>query len=90
MSTILAYVDLTLAGYVATFAATLVFSQKIKDFFAGVPAELRTGLSALEASVKADVKSYQSSLIAKIAPAAAKPVAPVAPAAPIAPAPPAA
>lgn len=78
MSTILAYVDLTLVGYVATFVATLVFSTKIKDFFAGVPADLRSSLSALETSVKADVKTYQSSLIAKIAPAPV-PVAPVAP-----------
>lgn len=79
MSTILAYVDLTLLGYAAVFVATLVFSQKIKDFFAGVPTELRASLSTLEASVKADVKNYQASLIAKIAPASAKTTAPVPP-----------
>jgi hypothetical protein len=77
MSTILAYVDLTLAGYVAVFVATLVFSQKIKDFLAGVPADMRTGLQALETSVKTDVKTYQASLIAKINPVKT-PVAPAA------------
>jgi len=69
MSTLLAYVDLTLAGYVAVFVVTLVFSQKIKDFFAGVPADMRAGLKNVEAGLLADVKQYQASLIAKIAPA---------------------
>jgi len=68
MSTLLAYVDLTLAGYVAVFVVTLVFSQKIKDFFAGVPADMRAGLKNVEAGLLADVKQYQASLIAKIAP----------------------
>jgi hypothetical protein len=68
MPSILAYVDLTLAGYVAVFVATLVFSQKIKDFFAGVPADMRTGLKSVETSLLADVKTYQASLIQKLAP----------------------
>lgn len=76
MSHVLAYVDLTLVGYVAVFVATLVFSQKIKDFFNGVPSELRTGLKAVEAKVLTDVKSYQSDLIQKLAP---KPVTAPAP-----------
>jgi hypothetical protein len=81
MSTILAYVDLTLVGYVATFVATLVFSTKIKDFFAGVPADLRASLNTIETSVKADVKSYQATLVAKIAPTPAPVVKAAAPAA---------
>lgn len=85
MSSIIAYVDLTLVGYVAVFVATLVFSQKIKDFLAGVPADMRANLQALETSVKADVQSYQASLIAKIAPAKPPMVTPV-PVAPAAPA----
>lgn len=84
MSTFLAYFDLTIAGYIAIFVATLVFSQKIKDFLAGVPADLRKSLQSVEASVKADVKTYQAAAIAKLlpkpAPVAAVVIAPVAPA----------
>ena len=87
MSSILAYVDLTLAGYVAVFVATLVFSQKIKDYFTGVPSELRTGISSLETKAKADLKAAAASVIAKYTPAPAP--APAAPA-PVAPVPPAA
>ena len=76
MSAILAYVDLTIVGYVAVFVATLVFSQKIKDFLSGVPADMRSGFSSLEASVKADVKSYQAAVIAKLTPPPPQPVAP--------------
>ena len=75
MPSILAYVDLTLAGYVAVFVATLVFSQKIKDFFTGVPADMRTGLKSVETSLLADVKTYQASLIQKLAPVAPTPPA---------------
>jgi hypothetical protein len=69
MDRILAYVDFTVAGYAAVFVLTLVFSTKIKDFFSGVPSDLRASLSSIETSVKADVKSYQADLVAKIAPA---------------------
>lgn len=71
----------------AVFVATLVFSQKIKDFFTGVPADLRASLASIETSVKADVKNYQASIVSKISPAPApvlKPAAPVPPAAPAA------
>lgn len=68
MSTVLTYIDLTLVGYIAVFVATLVFSQKIKDFFAGVPSDMRTGLKSVEAGLLADVKQYQASLIHKLAP----------------------
>lgn len=90
MQTFLAYFDIGVVVNVVIFVATLVFSQKIKDFVAGVPADLRSNLSALETSVKADVKSYQASLIAKIAPASSNKAAPpvaVAPVAPVAPVP---
>jgi hypothetical protein len=67
MSSIFAYVNLTLVACAATFVATLVFSQKIKDWFSGVPSELRTGLKGIEAKILADVKTYQADLIAKVA-----------------------
>lgn len=55
----------------AVFVATLVFAQKIKDWFNGVPADLRSGLKSVEASIQADVKNYQASLVAKVSPAPA-------------------
>lgn len=88
--------ELSILSNLAVFVLTLVFAQKIKDFFTGVPADLRSGLSAIEANVKADVKKYQAEVIAKVTPAPAPvvkaPVAPavVATAAPAAPAAPAA
>jgi hypothetical protein len=87
MSSLLAYVDLTLAGYVAVFVATLVFSQKIKDFFAGVPTHTRANLKAVEAGVLAKVKAYEAELIGKIVPAPVTVTVNPAPAAPAAPPP---
>lgn len=84
MSAILAYVDLTIAGYVAVFVATLVFSQKIKDFFTGVPSDMRAGLKSVEAGLLADVKNYQASLIHKLAPMPPPAAPPAAPATPVA------
>ena len=61
----------------AVFALTLVFSQKIKDWLHGVPGELRTGMKTVEQGILADVKSYQSSLIHKLAPSPAPTTPPV-------------
>lgn len=79
--------EFTLAACAVTALTTLVFSTKIKDWFSGVPADLRAGLTAVETKVKADVKAYQADLIAKVTPASkvVAPVAPPAPAAPVAP-----
>lgn len=55
----------------AVFVATLVFAQPIKDWFRGVPTDLRTGLKNVETSILADVKNYQAGLVAKITPAPA-------------------
>lgn len=73
--------EFALAVNVTVFVVTLFFAQKIKDFFNGVPADMRKNLSSIETSVKADVASYRASLIAKIAPAPA--VVVKAPAAPV-------
>jgi hypothetical protein len=87
MANLFAYIDVSIVINVGIFVATMVFSQKIKDFFSGVPSDLRSSLSSIETSVKADVKNYTSGLVAKIAPAPAPVVkAPVAPPAPAAPA----
>jgi hypothetical protein len=52
----------------AVFVSTLVFSQKIKDWFHGVPSDLRKGLVQVEGSITSQVKSYQADLVAKIVP----------------------
>lgn len=72
--------EFTIAACAATSIVTLVFSQKIKDWVNGVPAELRAGLTSVETKLKADVKAYQTALVAKVTAAPAAPAAPVAPA----------
>jgi len=89
-ATFLDYFNVTLVAVAATFVVTLIFGQKIKDFFAGVPADLRADLTSIETSVKADVSSYQKTLVAKIAPAPAVVVKPAVVAAPTGPTGPAA
>ena len=68
MSAILAYVNINIATNVAVFVATLLFSQKIKDFFTGVPSSIRAGLNQAEANLRADVETYTNELVAKVAP----------------------
>lgn len=85
--TVLAYATSTSVLCALTFAATLVFSTKIKDFLAGTPAEARAAATALEAKVKADLAAAKADVLAKYTPSALKPVVavPVAPPAPVAP-----
>jgi hypothetical protein len=70
---------------VATFAATLLFSTKIKDFFSGIPSDLRAGLRAAETATVAKVKAAQNTVIASVTPAPTPVLKPAAPAAPVAP-----
>lgn len=87
MSAFLEYFNMTVVACAATFAATLIFSQKLKDFFNGVPSHLRSGLSSVEAGIIAQVKTYEADLVGKIIPTpapVAKPVVPAPPAAPAA------
>jgi hypothetical protein len=67
MATFLTYLNVGLVVNVLVFALTLTFSTKIKDFFKGIPADVRTGLNTVEADV-----------IAKALPAVAKPTITVA------------
>lgn len=80
MSTFLAYFDVGICINVAIFAATLIFSQKIKDWFNGVPSHLRSGLSSIETGVLAQVKTYEQELVNKIVPPPAPVAKPIAPA----------
>lgn len=88
METALAYLSTTTAACVATFVATMIFRQKILDWFTGVPSHLRTGLKQIEAGLLDKVKAYEADLVAQIVPpvAAKAPVAvdkPVLPEAPV-------
>ena len=51
---------------VAAFIFGVVFSQKIKDAFSGVPASLRADLVALEAAVKARVAGAQKAVVTDV------------------------
>jgi len=86
MQTFLAYFDIGIVINVAIFVVTLLFSQKIKDFFAGVPSHTRAAIGNIEAALLAKVKSYEDEVVATIIPPPPKPPVPV-PAAPPAAAP---
>lgn len=81
MQTFLAYFDIGVIVNVVIFVATLVFSQKIKDFFKGIPSHTRATVSSFETYVVNEVKAFESGLVDKILPAAVKPPAAPAPAA---------
>jgi hypothetical protein len=78
MATFLTYLNVGLVVNVLVFALTLTFSTKIKDFFKGIPADVRTGLNTVEADVVAKVKAGKADVIAKALPAVAKPTITVA------------
>ncbi len=51
---------------VAIFISTLLFSQKIKDWFSGVPSEVRSTVKAVEAAVLDNVKAAQSGVLTQL------------------------
>jgi hypothetical protein len=57
---------LPLAAVVVAFVAGVVLSQKVKDWFAGVPAHVRTDLSAVEATLLGRIKAAQSNVLADL------------------------
>jgi hypothetical protein len=67
---------------VATFVLTLLFSTKIKDFFNGIPADLRADLSSIESATLAKVKAAQKDVVASVTPPPAPVIKPAVPAAP--------
>lgn len=69
MDTFLSYLNTTLVSCAATFVATMIFRQKIIDWFTGVPSHLRAGLKQIEAGVLDQVKGFEADLVAKIIPA---------------------
>lgn len=76
MKEFLAYLDMGIMSNVATFVATMIFRQKILDWFNGIPSHLRTGLKTIEAGVLDQVKAYEADLVAKIIPSVPQPAQP--------------
>lgn len=68
METVLSYVSAPVLSSAVTFVATMVFRQKILDWFTGVPSHLRTGLKQIEAGLLDKVKAYEADLVAQIVP----------------------
>lgn len=81
LNTVLAYATNTFVVAVVALVLGVVFSTKIKDFFAGVPSDTRSVLSAVENDVKNKLAMAKLDVLARVAPAAVKPV--VAPPAPV-------
>lgn len=57
----------------------VIFSQKIKDWITGVPADFRTLMKSVEADVKTKAAAAVADVFAKVAPVAVKPPAPPVP-----------
>lgn len=68
METFLSYVSVGAIVDVAIFVATLVFSDKIKDFFKGVPAHTRATLKQVEAGLVAKVTTYEQTVVSDLMP----------------------
>lgn len=61
-----------IVGTVALICGVL-FSTKIKDWYKGIPSQLRSALGGVEADALAKIKQAQADVLAKIAPAAPAP-----------------
>lgn len=66
----------------ASFVVGVLFSQKVKDWFSGVPATLRADLNAIEANVKAQVQGAQKQVVAQVSAAVVPPTPTPTPASP--------
>jgi hypothetical protein len=79
--------NLILLACLACFAAGVVFSQRVKDYLKGVPGELRSTLTAVEANASDAIKAAQAKVLTELKnkagvqtplPPASQPLAPVA------------
>lgn len=60
----------------AAFLAGVLFSQKIKDWFKGIPSEVRATLNGVETSAVGTIKRAQSDVLSKIITALPAPTKP--------------
>jgi hypothetical protein len=58
--------QLVLISSAAAFGAGVYFSQRVKDWLAGVPSDLRAALKGVEADVQAKVKAAQADVVGKV------------------------
>ena len=86
MQTVLAYITNTFVVGAVCLVLGVVFSQKIKDYIAGVPAGFRTAMNTVEANAKTEVKTAIANVLAKHSPVTATVNPAPAPASPPAPA----
>ena len=63
---VLAYVNVTFVVSAVAFVLGVAFSQKIKDWFKGIPADVRQGLNNVEAAIIAKSKQITADTVAKV------------------------
>ena len=70
--------NLVLAGVAVAFVLGVLFSTKIKDWFKGIPSDVRAGLNQVETAVRAKLTvAHAAAVTPAIAAVAAPPAAPV-------------
>lgn len=74
METFLSYFSVGAVVNVVIFVATLIFSDKIKDFFKGVPAHTRATLKEVEQGLVSKVTDYEHKVVADLLPPAKAPI----------------
>ncbi len=77
--TILSYLENAVVVGAICFVCGMLFGPKVKDWFTGVPADLRAALKGVEAKAKADIAVATAKVITTLPapPAVVKPAAPV-------------
>lgn len=63
---VFAYINTTLIACAACFVVGVVFSQKIKDWFHGVPSDVRAGLNQIEATVLGHLTSTAQNAVKQV------------------------
>lgn len=86
METVLAYASNTVVLCAITCVVSVLFAQKIKDWFAGIDGNTRSALTSLEGVVKSKLDTAKADVLNSIVPVK-PPVVPAVAAAPVAPAP---
>jgi hypothetical protein len=70
--------NLVLAGVAVAFVLGVLFSTKIKDWFKGIPSDVRAGLNQVETAVRERLTAVHAAAVTPaIAAVAAPPAAPV-------------
>lgn len=57
-------VEWVLIASAVAFVAGVLFSQKIKDWFKGIPSDVRAGLTSIETAVRAKLATSHAAAVA--------------------------